>query len=580
MPYTIQLRERNTDDVYTLTCTNGIYSDFHTFTEGTYTENGRSWNATVGTNAGKDRIRLECRSSSEVKIDDVLHESLPAIGLPIQYGGGDLLDMLELGEYDLIPPDQSDERNYPKYFIRLSALPDVGAQTFRRNRQWGLLLSGSVSGDNMSYITSTGYREMYCMPLLLEAVDNQGVSHFAFGEYICGIEKYSANSYNVVVLFQYTNDVNSDNWCEPDQSAGDKGYKPASQRPDWQHKPGNGGRGTGGFKLPQYPTQTITQPGEPDETKASAMASGLIRAYDITPANLTNVGKCLYSSTFLTSLANLAISPMDGIVSLNVFPYIPHVGSSTPITILNHQCTTLDLGIDANGLPLTKQFRTLDFGTVHVPENWGSFLDYSATTIELYLPFIGTVELDTSEAMDADVNVQYTIDYLTGMCVANVHCSRIIEIPSVFNVPHTSQHSYQGNCSIQIPLTAVDYGSMVGSLIGACATGLTNPAAGIAQLSTSFASGGIRPRVTTKGNIVANAGFCSVMYPYIRVSRPITVEPDSYQETVGYPSYINTTLGQCDDLCVCDEIDLRSITGATPGEIERIRQYCLNGVHV
>ena len=69
-------------------------------------------------------------------------------------------------------------------------------------------------------------------------------------------------------------------------------------------------------------------------------------------------------------------------------------------------------------------------------------------------------------------------------------------------------------------------------------------------------------------------------YPYIKVTRPITTEPDSYQTVMGYPSYINTTLGQCDDLCVCAEIDLKTITGATPSELERIRQYCLNGVHV
>lgn len=580
MSYIINLRQRNTEDIYELKCAHGIWNDFHTFTAGTYTENERTWNATVGQSGGLDQIRLECNTSAEITIADVLEDTLPTIGLTLDHGGADLIDMLELGEYDLIPIDQEDTRNYPKYYINLSALPDRGQETFRRNRVWGLLLSGTAQGDNTSYITPTGYCEQYNMPLLLEAIDSQENKHFAFGQYTCAIIKYTSTAYNVTIAFRFTNDVNSDNWCEPDLGSGEKGFIPAGQRPDWQNKPGNGGRGGTGLKKPAYPTKTIMQPGEPDETKASAMGSGFVRAYDITEGQLMNVGKCLYSSTFLTSLANLFINPLDALISLNVFPYIPHIGSSEHVKLLNHYCTVADLGIDATAYPLSKQFRTLDFGSVFVPENWGNFLDYSATSIELYLPFIGSVELDTAEAMNANVNVQYTIDYLTGMCVANVQCTRTITLPSLFNIPHIAQHSYQGNCAIQIPLTAMDYGSMVGSLIGACATGLTNPAAGAAQLATSAAGGGFKPRVTTKGNIVANAGFCSIMYPYIKVTRPITTEPDSYQTVMGYPSYINTTLGQCDDLCVCAEIDLKTITGATPSELERIRQYCLNGVHV
>ena len=121
---------------------------------------------------------------------------------------------------------------------------------------------------------------------------------------------------------------------------------------------------------------------------------------------------------------------------------------------------------------------------------------------------------------------------------------------------------------------------MVGSLINACTQGITNPVAGFSGIVTDAVSGGLRPNISSKGNIVANSGFCSVLYPYIRITRPITAEPESYQEVMGLPSYINTTLGQCSDFCICDDIDLRSITGATEQELNKIRQLCKEGVYV
>lgn len=166
------------------------------------------------------------------------------------------------------------------------------------------------------------------------------------------------------------------------------------------------------------------------------------------------------------------------------------------------------------------------------------------------------------------------------MCVANVLCERSFPLPSGKLIPNRAQHAYQGNCAIQIPLSAADYGSMVGSLINACTQAISNPVGGFAGIASDAIAGGMRPNISSKGNIVANSGFCSVLYPYVRITRPITAEPDSYQEVMGYPSYINTSLGQCEDLCICDEIDLKDITGATEEELDRIRQMCKDGVYV
>lgn len=369
---------------------------------------------------------------------------------------------------------------------------------------------------------------------------------------------------------------------------GGKGFRPTAARTT-KDIPGNGGRPTGqpNKKDPDYASDTIAQPGAPDESVASAIGSGFLTCYKITPSNLELVGKNLYSETLLDIVKNITVNPLDFIVSLMIFPCSPAaVGSSTNIKLGGWLCAAAGggiinaLGTAAVGAPLSKQFAVFDFGTVSIDENFGSFLDYSQTTVELYLPFIGSVNIDVSECMGGSINVQYTVDFFTGMCVANVLCQRSFPLPSGKLIPNRAQHSYQGNCAIQIPLSAINYGSMIGSLINACTQGITNPVSGFVGMASDAVGGGFRPNVSSKGNIVANSGFCSVLYPYVRITRPITAEPYNYQEVMGYPSYINDTLGQCEGLCICDDIDLKGVAGATESELNKIRQYCKDGVYI
>ena len=366
---------------------------------------------------------------------------------------------------------------------------------------------------------------------------------------------------------------------------GEKGYRPTGTPFD-KNKPGIGGKGhkRDTDNRPGYYTDDISNPGAPDETSASAVKSGLLHAYKMTQSNLSALTTCLYGTTLGGLITNLAINPLDFIVSLNIFPASPDVGTDTNVILGKWVCTDsgLDnLGGNVIGSPLSSQFKVFDFGSVDIEENWGSFLDYSHTQIELYLPFIGVVDVDTAEVMGGSIALEYTVDYLTGMCVANVNCNRFVDLPDGTKKNQKSQHSYQGNCSMSLPLSQQQYGNMIGSLINAGTAGLKAGVAGVGiSVASDVASGGFKPSVTTKGTISANAGFCSITYPYVRITRPISATGDSYQEVVGYPSYINSTLGECDDLCICESIDLHSITGATDSEIERIRQMCLEGVHV
>ena len=120
---------------------------------------------------------------------------------------------------------------------------------------------------------------------------------------------------------------------------------------------------------------------------------------------------------------------------------------------------------------------------------------------------------------------------------------------------------------------------MIGALVNGAISGLSGNPAGMISAAGDMMMN-ITPQVSTKGSISANAGFCAVRYPYVRVTRPVPNIPASYQEVNGYPSYVDHTLGSCSGLCVCDNIKLQGITGATESEMNRIIQMCKEGVYV
>lgn len=423
-------------------------------------------------------------------------------------------------------------------------------------------ISVNISSTSQSISSSSSYAVQYGnFAIAMFCVFKSGENYY-YG-YICTSRPQIIIGCNL--------SVTSSTFVEPSADPGGKGFRPIE---DISKHTIGGGEESGG--IPGYPTDTLEQPGEPDESGASIRGTGFLNVYHISDANLAQVGSCLFGTTLMGFLANVLISPIDYILSLIIMPYPPKEGSSEYVKIGRWQCrsdTTDGLGFNASGNPLSNQFRTLDFGTLTVPEMWQSFLDYDCSSFSLYLPFIGEVDIPVNEVMGASINVQYTLDYFTGTCVANVLCTKNVTTAGGGTYPSYAQHSYQGNCAIQVPLASMSYGSMVGSLINAGSAGLKGNVAGVI--------GGIadaKPVVQTKGTISANAGFCAVMFPYITITRPITVVPLNYQEVEGYPSYIPATLSECEGLCVCDDINLSGIEGATDSELERIKQLCKDGI--
>lgn len=137
----------------------------------------------------------------------------------------------------------------------------------------------------------------------------------------------------------------------------------------------------------------------------------------------------------------LTNNPIDAIVSLKKYPVndIPHTGSRHPLKLGKVQIATT--GFDMPYSSFMYLFKPIKI----FPRFGNSFLDYAPyTTLDLYIPFCGTVQLDPNDVMGHTLDVQLLIDYTTGNCDAFVSCDNLV-IETV-----------SGTIAIDIPVTGTE----------------------------------------------------------------------------------------------------------------------------
>lgn len=217
----------------------------------------------------------------------------------------------------------------------------------------------------------------------------------------------------------------------------------------------------------------------------SAAQSGLVTLFKPTLLELRQLGSYLWTNItdFIENLNKLFINPMDYMIALNIVPCNPAVGTSRPIKIGSFT-TSISM------LPVESQWHEFDCGYINIPGYWGSALDYSPyTKVSLFLPFIGSVQLNTDEVMNNRIGIKYRIDLLSGQCVA------MVTVSSLVNQTDSVYYQYTGECSVSVPLTGSDWSRIYSAAIGAVGTAITG---GIAAGAAGAAAGGATAALVTK----------------------------------------------------------------------------------
>lgn len=218
----------------------------------------------------------------------------------------------------------------------------------------------------------------------------------------------------------------------------------------------------------------------------SASGCGLVTLFRPSISDIQALGSYLWTNVtdFIENINKILMNPMDYIISFNILPCSPNVSSPRPIKIGSFT-TSISMP------PVTSQWYEFDCGSITINEYWGSALDYSPNTkISLFLPFIGSVSLNTDEVMGNNIGIKYRIDLLSGQCVA------MVTVSSLTGQTGSVYYQFTGECAVSVPLTGADwsrvYSAAIGAIGAAVTGGIAAGAAGAAAGSATSALAGAR----------------------------------------------------------------------------------------
>lgn len=242
------------------------------------------------------------------------------------------------------------------------------------------------------------------------------------------------------------------------------------------YSPGDQDDGTGGDgdfdgnsdKIPLDPTPAIT-----------IADSGMISLFNPTADEVKSFGNFLWSALLdLDTIKRILSDPIDNIISLHMLPIqINHASDRD-----NVKFAGIPTGVQMRRV--TTQYHNIDMGSMDITKYYDSALDYSPyTTIKIFLPYIGEVELNTDEIMGKTINLRYRVDALSGKCIAFILVNNDV------------LYQFPGQMSMFIPLSAANYGRIIGAGAGLAGVLIGGLAGGVAGLAAGFMASGKKTAV-------------------------------------------------------------------------------------
>lgn len=320
------------------------------------------------------------------------------------------------------------------------------------------------------------------------------------------------------------------------------------------------GGGGGSFDNTSTPIQI------PNLPSISAASTGFISLFNPTLNQLNELASYLWSDLFdVNGWKKLFADPMDAILGLSIVPVAVPSGGTREVKVGN-------IGTGISLTVASSQFVEVDCGSIDVNEYWGAYLDYEPyTQAQIFLPYIGTRPISVDEIMGKTVRVVYHVDILTGACCCFVKCGDSV------------LYTYNGQCSIPIPVTGANYTSVVNGVISVAAsvgslvaTGGSSAPTEIPSIASSVVNQ-MKPQVEKSGSISGSAGVLNMQTPYLILIRPRQALPSKQNEFIGYPSLITIQLTELSGYTEIQSIHLENIP-ATQEELAEIESILKGGV--
>lgn len=314
------------------------------------------------------------------------------------------------------------------------------------------------------------------------------------------------------------------------------------------------------FEYPEVPIGDTPLPFVP----TNSMSSKLYTVYNPSNANLDSLGAFMWNTSIIQQLVELFTNnPMDAIISLHQIYATPSTGANKNIIL-----GVLDSNVAAP--VVTNQYVTIDCGTVDISEIYGDARDYTQVQTDIFLPFIGMRSLDCHDVIGCRVGVKFKIDVYTGSTLAEISVTK----QGITQILYT----FEGNCSVQIPLTAADRSRMIQGIVAAT-TGLVTGGVGAMAGAASAASlgGAMQTSIQKSSAFSGNAGAMGGKIPYIVITRQKSADASNFPKLLGYPTNKGIYLKDCRGYVKVKDIHI-DIARATDAEKDMLYSVLKNGI--
>lgn len=337
-----------------------------------------------------------------------------------------------------------------------------------------------------------------------------------------------------------------------------------------------------------------------------------IQYYQMTPGNveefvniLWGQPKSFYDAIQIAGRQNTSI--FDYIASLRAYPFgistVAGAGSSSKIFMgTGAEFKKVD-GTEYNVKTLPAPFVSGSmcvFSLDEIPGWRNNFLDYSPyTKLALYLPYAGTIDLDTqqvaafSEISTATLRVEFAIDFTSGTLTYFVRTDGGYLV-AVKNIKVGVDMPVGGNDNIQqsvnmLRSTYDNAKTLIGGTASLVVSAASKNVAGLASaaLTAPFTIGEMALNSSMSGravpvNCLPSSGSLSATYmgqsPFLTVYRQKIANPSNYGHAIGYKTESTHTIGEVTGWTIVRNPDLTGIN-ATEGEKQIINEILTTGFY-
>lgn len=300
-----------------------------------------------------------------------------------------------------------------------------------------------------------------------------------------------------------------------------------------------------------------------DDTDTKVLSSGigvLTSTFHMTKERLEQLGRFLWGGSIFDEFSLINNNPIENIISCKSIPF--------DISGTNQEISLGNVKTGVNGEKIAQNFSKQTIGTVAIAEHYRNFLDYAPyTNVIIYLPYIGFKELDTSLVMGKTLKIEYTLDVITGGCLAQISVGKI------------RLYEFTGNIGVDIPITASNRAQVesayisagVGVVSSAMSGNVTGAVDSIIGAATS------QYHYSGTGNPSPSCVASTNRTCYVVIDRPQYQPLNAFNHTRGRMCCLSKTIGSLNGYTVCDKsVDISGVS-ATDEEKEEIVNILSSG---